>query len=81
MTKIGFQLLGYIKNENFLAHLPHETICPAEAKLSYMYVNFSIRVRIDPPHPFVCCKRLLNGAVLRMRPDNPRSRVTVGVAR
>jgi hypothetical protein len=40
-----------------------------------------IRVRIDPPHPLVCRKRRLNGAVLRMRPEKPRSRVTVGVAR
>jgi hypothetical protein len=29
-----------------------------------------IRVRIDPPHPLVCRKRQLNGAVLRMRPEN-----------
>jgi hypothetical protein len=27
-----------------------------------------IRVRICPPHPLVCRKRRLNGAVLRMRP-------------
>jgi hypothetical protein len=40
-----------------------------------------IRVRIDPPHPLVCCKRRLNGAVLQMRPEKPRSRVTAGVAR
>jgi hypothetical protein len=40
-----------------------------------------IRVRIDSPHPLVCCKRRLNGAVLRMRPQKPRSRVTAGVAR
>jgi hypothetical protein len=40
-----------------------------------------IRVRIDPPHPLVCRKRRLNGAVLRMRPEKPRSRVTAGVAR
>jgi hypothetical protein len=40
-----------------------------------------IRVRIDPPHPLVCRKRRLNGAVLRMRLEKPRSRVTVGVAR
>ena len=40
-----------------------------------------IRVRIDPPHPLVCCKRRLNGAVLRMRPKKPRPRVTAGVAR
>jgi hypothetical protein len=40
-----------------------------------------IRARIDPPHPLVCHKRRLNGAVLRMRPKKPRSRVTVGVAR
>jgi hypothetical protein len=40
-----------------------------------------IRARIDPPHPLVCRKRRLNGAVLRMRPEKPRPRVTVGVAR
>jgi hypothetical protein len=40
-----------------------------------------IRVRIDPPHPQVCRKRRRIGAVLRMRPEKPRSRVTAGVAR
>jgi hypothetical protein len=40
-----------------------------------------IRVRIDSPHPFVCCKRRLNGAVLWMRPEKPRPHVTAGVAR
>jgi hypothetical protein len=40
-----------------------------------------IRVRIDPPHPHVCRKRRLIGAVLRMRPEKPRSSVTAGVAR
>jgi hypothetical protein len=39
-----------------------------------------IRARIDPPHPLVCRKRRLNGAVLRMRPEKPRSRVTARVA-
>jgi hypothetical protein len=34
-----------------------------------------IRVRRDPPHPLVCRKRQLNGAVLRMRPEKLRSRV------
>jgi hypothetical protein len=40
-----------------------------------------IRVRIDPTHPLVCRKRRLNGAVLQMRPEKPRPRVKVGVAR
>jgi hypothetical protein len=40
-----------------------------------------IGVKIDPTHPLVCCKRQLNGAVLRMRPEKPRPRLTVGVAR
>jgi hypothetical protein len=40
-----------------------------------------IRVRIDSPHPLVCRKRRLNGAVLRMRPEKPRPRVIAGVAR
>ena len=40
-----------------------------------------IRVRIGPPHPLVCRKRRLNEAVLRMRPEKPRPRVTAGVAR
>jgi hypothetical protein len=40
-----------------------------------------IRVRIDPPPPLVCRKRRLNGAFLRMGPEKPRPRVTVGVTR
>jgi hypothetical protein len=40
-----------------------------------------IRVRIGPPHLNACRKRRLNGVVLRMRPEKPRSHVTVGVAR
>jgi hypothetical protein len=32
-----------------------------------------IRVRIDPPHPLLCRKRRLNGAVLRMRPGKPEA--------
>jgi hypothetical protein len=52
-------------------------------RMSYLYNNTPMRipVRIDPPHPFVCRRRRLNGAVLRMRPEKPRSRVLVGVAR
>jgi hypothetical protein len=60
-------------------------------KLYYIYIYICscfllhntlvrIRVRIDPPHPLVCRKRRLNGAVLRMRPEKSRSRVTAGVA-
>jgi hypothetical protein len=44
-------------------------------------VPVRIRVRRDPPHPLVWRKRRLNGAVLRMRPEKPRSRVTECVAR
>jgi hypothetical protein len=44
-------------------------------------VPVRIRVRIDPPHLLVCRKRRLNGAVLPMRPEKPRPRVTAGVAR
>jgi hypothetical protein len=42
-----------------------------------------IRIRIDSPHPLVCRYRTrrLNGAVLRMRPEKPRPRVTAGVVR
>jgi hypothetical protein len=39
-----------------------------------------IRVRIDSPLSFVCCKRRLNGVGLQMRPEKPRSFVTAGVA-
>jgi hypothetical protein len=51
--------------------------------ISHYTCNFPvrIRVRIHPPHPLVCRKRRLNGAVLRMRPEKPRSRVTAGVTR
>jgi hypothetical protein len=40
-----------------------------------------IRVWKGPPHPLVCRKRRLNGAVLRMRPEKPRPRVAAGMAR
>jgi hypothetical protein len=50
-------------------------------KQGHSLSHVKIRVRIDPPHPLVCRKRRLNGAVLRMRPEKPRSRVTAGVAR
>jgi hypothetical protein len=40
-----------------------------------------MRVRIGPPHPHSSRNRRLNWAVLRMRPEKPRSRVTAGVAR
>jgi hypothetical protein len=46
---------------------------------SFEFVPERIWVRIDPPHPLVCRKRRLNGAVFRM--EKPRSRVTAGVAR
>ena len=50
----------------------------------YTDINYLIsvrtRARIGPPPPFVCRKRRLNGAVLRMRPEKPRPRVTAGVA-
>jgi hypothetical protein len=36
----------------------------------YGTLTLRIRVRIDPPHPLVCHKRRLNGAVLRLRPEN-----------
>jgi hypothetical protein len=58
-------------------------------EIAYVQVRFllqiihpvRIRVRIDPPHPLVCRKRRLNGAVLRIRPEKPRHHVTAGVAR
>jgi hypothetical protein len=40
-----------------------------------------IWVRIDSPNPLVSRKSGQNGAVLQMRPEKPRSRVTAGVAR
>jgi hypothetical protein len=43
--------------------------------------SFKVWVRIDPSHPFVCRKRQLNGAVLRMRPEKPRPCITASVAR
>jgi hypothetical protein len=38
----------------------------------YLLNPVRIRVRIDPPHPLVCPKRQLNGAVLRMKPEKRR---------
>jgi hypothetical protein len=39
----------------------------------------TIRASLDPPHPLVCQKRRRNVAVLRMRPEKPRSRITAGI--
>jgi hypothetical protein len=52
-----------------------------DIEVEICFLPVRIRVRIGPPHPLVCCKRRLNGAVLRMRPEKPRPRVTAGVAR
>jgi hypothetical protein len=59
-------------NDFFLANIfwassviiySHEVLCNDSLFVS---VPVRIRVRIDPSHPLVCCKRRLNGAVLRM---------------
>jgi hypothetical protein len=47
---------------------------------SNLHAPVRIRVRIDPPHPHVCRKRRLIGAVFRMRPEKLRFRFTAGVA-
>jgi hypothetical protein len=39
------------------------------------------RVRIDDSHLHVCRKKRLNEAILMMKPEKTRSRVTTGVAR
>jgi hypothetical protein len=39
-----------------------------------------LRLRIGPYHHLVCCKSRLDGAVLRMKPEKLRPRVTAGVA-
>jgi hypothetical protein len=36
-------------------------------------------VRISPSRPLVCRKRRQKGVILRMRPEKPRPRVTIGV--
>jgi hypothetical protein len=46
-----------------------------------LFLLVRIRARIGPPHPLVCRKRWLNGTVLLMRAEKPRSRVTAGVTR
>jgi hypothetical protein len=35
-----------------------------------MWTREDLWVRIGPPHPLICRKRRLNGAVLRMKPEN-----------
>jgi hypothetical protein len=55
----------------------HTYICVLYGKKSFFSrtsIPLRIRVRIDPPHPLVCRKRRLNGAVLQMRLEKPRSR-------
>jgi hypothetical protein len=60
----------------------HLSIDQSFVQFSFIiYGPVRIRVRVGPPHPLVCRKRQLNGAVLRMRPEKPRPRVTAGVAR
>jgi hypothetical protein len=61
----------------------YETVSPIMASPNPRgaMVPVRIRVRIGLPRPHACRKRRLNGAVLRMRPEKPRSRVAVGVAR
>jgi hypothetical protein len=68
---IDYSLLFYI----------HMTIFHTYGDVTIAGAPVRIRVRIDPPYPLVCRKRRLNGAVLRMRPEKPRSHVTAGVAR
>jgi hypothetical protein len=46
-----------------------------------IYTPIRIRVRIDPPHPFVCHKRWLNGTVLWIRLEKQRPCDTAGVER
>jgi hypothetical protein len=90
-------MIVYQNDENFqfcdcvpeILHFKHHEIQEfaknyriSEMKINkYLFFNIMIWVRIDPPHPLVCHKRRLNGAVLRVRPEKPRSRVTAGVAR
>jgi hypothetical protein len=51
--------------------------------LKYFHHHPPVRIwiRTDPPHPLVCHRRRLNGAVLLMRPEKLRSSVTAGVTR
>jgi hypothetical protein len=56
-------------------HFPHNKYTGTRSvTLTLRLLNIGpvrIRVRIDPPHPFVCRKRRLNGAVLRMKNRGP----------
>jgi hypothetical protein len=51
-----------------------------EKNFLMMFVRIHVRI-VDHPHPLVCRKRRLNEAVLQMRPEKPRPRVTASVAR
>jgi hypothetical protein len=62
-------------------HLNYNTVHYIFKKLTFnICCPVSIRVKIDPPCPHACCKRRLNGVVLRMKPEKPRSRITAGEA-
>jgi hypothetical protein len=74
-----FSSFHCVENNGVIVHSLWSSI-PSSGQ-GYHMIPSMIRVRIDPPHPLVCIKRRLNGAVLRMRPEKPRSRVTAGVAR
>jgi hypothetical protein len=58
-----------------------QTDCYHQESGQVILQSMRIRVEIGPPHPLVCCKSRQNGAVLRMRPEKLRPRITAGVAR
>jgi hypothetical protein len=58
-----------------------ETVPTSLQNLNEIHYNPGpVRIR-DITHPLACRKRRRNGAVLRMRPEKPRSLVTADVAR
>jgi hypothetical protein len=89
--QVPWPLLLFVQAHLWVQHnLTHLVLLPFAMQCLYICYpaykwSFSfpvrIRVKINPPHPLVCRMRRLNGAVLRIRPKKPSSRVTAGVAR
>jgi hypothetical protein len=58
-----------------LSHLITHLVHP-EVRVFHFHWPVRIQARIDPPYLLACRKRRLNGAVLWMRPEKPKSCVT-----
>jgi hypothetical protein len=81
IAKILLIMLTICIYRTVLLEIMHQILLEVLPAMFHTNLPVRIRVRIDTPHPLVCRKRRLDGAVLRMRPEKLRSRVSAGVVR